>query len=173
MRTGLFFDKRTLKYFYVGKDHCDRCSRELQPNSFLITYHSLIERKSYAQLCCHKCLKKRQEDICYAAEIRKVIIIDRDYLPATAYSIPVQRLYLGDRHDLEGSLTTWAAQGHKEILSDAQGVKIKDHTRLANKETWEGSQIGLAPESIPDKRLLLSAEQAERLLIEFTEEAEP
>jgi hypothetical protein len=140
IQQNLFFDKSSKKYYFVGGAVCHNCKEELVDNlGICVTFHPL-RSSSYRSLWCHNCVQYATEKcpkLVYGAEF---IVVDMlGDVPSHAFFVPVHRL-----ESCQSSIATVfsVAEDNKGIQSDASSCLVKDRTRLAGRESFDGALIG-------------------------------
>lgn len=161
MNMDVYFDRESGLYYFDGDPKCSNCGSEiLEESGKYIVWHPKRE-KSFGSLWCLDCFshgKAHFPKALYACELFDVFFGDR---PSTAFLIPIQRMRLCTSDEL----TTFdVAVSNKGLRSDVSSTTIKDNTRLAGRESWEGVAIGA---DVPCDSRVLGVDEAAEFLGSF------
>jgi len=151
----LFFDKLQNRYFYVGECECLICQNKIKQT--VIIKHSWSKKNSEIGLFCLGCFNKVRTTTGIIGETRGAkLVLER---PKGAFPV------------INYPPSLCEGKNDESVFSMAEktveGEIVNDYTRLAGRESWEGSQIGLIPEKVDDKQQILDNSELDKRLLKF------
>jgi hypothetical protein len=163
LKAEIYFDKTTGIYYFAGDPICSNCKNEIIDETAVYIIRHPKRSQSYGSLWCYHCLnftKKNCPNVILASEIFSIQV--GDDIPENAFVMPIMRMSLSTASEV----TTFdVAISNKGVKSDTSSTVPIDNTRLAGRESWEGSQIGLEPDKVESKNKVLSDSEVDAFLI--------
>jgi hypothetical protein len=159
----IYFDKSVGLYYFAGEPVCSNCKDEISDETAVYIVRHPLRSQSFGSLWCHHCLnsvKKNCPSVLLASEIFSVQIADQ--IPANAFVVPLMRMSVSNASEV----TTFdVAISNKGVKSDASSTVTIDRTRLAGRESFEGSCIGLDHAKVESKDNLLAVDEVDSFLL--------
>ena len=140
----LFFNAKSKKYYYSGDPQiCSICSKPVEDIIYFVI--SLLKREIIVKIYCWNCVNKRENLPAISEAVTNAIICMPDEIPPKSIAVPLVPLIPGGR-SVKDQMTRPTSLTTLEAATDLSlEGEIIDHTKLAGRESWEGSQIGSDP----------------------------
>ena len=133
----LFFNNKEKRYFLVLTDedlHCSFCNKVIEFGTHLFIHKSYSKKEYDKCFYCMNCIKHHKKRI----YDEFVVVEATNYIPKNSIIVPDSRPSLQS-----GNINVFdAAISNKGINTDCSNVNVIDHTKLAGKESFDGSFIG-------------------------------
>ena len=119
----LMFNSEKNKYFWLGKDICQKCNKPIINFGFLLWDYYKVNFKQY--IYCFECRSEIKKASGKYSEFKKVFIISSDLLPNNSFGIFPDKPFLSNARNLDVfDVATKNIYGEQVIDKAIQSINI-------------------------------------------------